>query len=229
MDSFWYFGKNAVPLFTNDMKELELNWYAVKVFFNKVFELEEKLESMGLESYIAVQKVQLKGIRHLQAVKKLAQAEQEGHSQDRRFFQEGAILYERVPLVKSLLFVRADANRILEVDALLKPVADASSAKGFIYKTTDWKTFAVIPAKQMEMFRLVTGAGLGGLEFFADDDFTRFKQGDRVRVIDGPLRGAEGYIKRIRKNRRLLVSIEGVIAVATSYIPPQNLQIVPEA
>ena len=211
------------------MKEQELNWYAVKVFFNKVFELEDKLESMGLESYIAAQKVQLKGERHLQAAKKLALAAQEGHPQDRRFFREGAILYERVPLVKSLLFVHADEHRILEVEALLKPVADASPAKGFIYKTADWKTYAVIPPKQMEMFRLVTGSGVGGLEFFADDDFTRFKQGDRVRVIDGPLKGAEGYIKRIKKDRRLLVSIEGVIAVASSYIPPQNLQIVPEA
>jgi hypothetical protein len=47
-------------------------------------------------------------------------------------------------------------------------------------------------------------------------------------VLEGPLKGAEGYIKRIRKDRRLLVAIEGFIAVATSFIPFQYLEKVPE-
>jgi transcription antitermination factor NusG len=49
-----------------------------------------------------------------------------------------------------------------------------------------------------------------------------------VRVTEGPLKGAEGYIRRIRKDRRLLVSIEGVVAVATSYIPMSQLMKVEE-
>lgn len=40
-----------------------------------------------------------------------------------------------------------------------------------------------------------------------------------MRVTEGPFKGAEGYIKRIKGNRRLIVSIEGVVAVATTYIP----------
>jgi len=207
------------------MKELELNWYAVKVFFNKVFQWEEKLEDMGLEVYVAVQKVHLKGLRHMQAAKALATAAQEGTRPDPRFFREGPYLYERVPMVSSLLFVKADAQRIKEVASLLREPSGNASAQGFVYKTTDWSSFAIIPAKQMEAFRLVTEKG-DNLEIFAADDITRFKEGNRVRVKEGPLKGAEGYIKRIRKNRRLLVCIEGIIAVATSYIPPQNLEIV---
>ena len=34
--------------------------------------------------------------------------------------------------------------------------------------------------------------------------------------ICGPFKGAEGYIKRIRGNRRLVVALEGIIAVATT-------------
>ena len=49
-----------------------------------------------------------------------------------------------------------------------------------------------------------------------------------MRVVEGPLKGAEGYIKRIQKNRRLLVAIEGIVAVATSYIPPQFMETVKE-
>jgi len=78
------------------------------------------------------------------------------------------------------------------------------------------------------VFMLVTNSGESGLEFFSSEDITRFKQGEKVRVVEGPLKGAEGYIKRIRRNRRLLVSIEGIVAVATSYIPPQFLEKVKE-
>jgi ribosomal protein L24 len=47
-------------------------------------------------------------------------------------------------------------------------------------------------------------------------------------VIDGPLKGAEGYIKRIKKDRRLLVCVEGVIAVATSYLPERMVEKITE-
>ena len=102
-------------------------------------------------------------------------------------------------------------------------MAACVDGKGFIYKTADRKTEAVIPDKQMAMFRMVCSSGADGLEFFSDEDMSRYKTGDKVRVLEGPLKGAEGYIKRIRKDRRLLVSIEGFIAVATSFIPPQFL------
>ena len=94
---------------------------------------------------------------------------------------------------------------------------------GYIYKNTE-KEYAVVPDREMASFRLVVEQGSKGLEFFADDDISRYATGDRVRVKEGPLSGAEGYIKRIRRDRKLLVVIEGIIAVATSYIPPQNLE-----
>ena len=209
------------------MKSNERNWYAMKVFFNKVFEMETLLEGHGLECYLAVEKVLLKGEDHLAAARKLALDPSYGKP-DNRFIREGALIYRRQPMVSSLLFVCTDAAGLQWLEKLLKDAADAGRAIGFLYRTADWKTLAVIPAKQMEIFRLVTSAGTGGLDFFADDDITRFKQGSRVRVKEGPLKGAEGYIKRIRRDRRLLVSIEGVIAVATSYIPPEQLEIIPE-
>lgn len=203
-------------------------WYAVKVFFNKVFQMEDMLEAMGLETYLPVYKLQLKGQAHSAAARKLA-ATEPYHRQDPRYMQIGPVIYERKPLVTSLIFVKADKEQIKAVDARLRQDAEFGKILGFVYKTPDWKEFAAIPPSQMESFMLVTGSGENGLTFFADDDITRFAGGDRVRVKEGPLKGAEGYIKRIRKDRRLLVCIEGVIAVATSYIPPQMLEKVENA
>ena len=202
------------------MAETKLFWFALKVFFNKVFEWEERLTQEGFETYLAVEKRCLKGEDHLRAARKIA-LEAGDAAAASRYIREGVQIYERRPLIASLLFVKASRQDALGIDKEL-------AGKGFIYKKADKKTLSAIPEKQMASFRLVTSSLETGLTFFSDDSITRYRQGARVRVKEGPLKGAEGYIKRIRKDRRLLVSIEGVVAVATSYIPPQMLEIVPE-
>ena len=197
------------------MEGNKLNWYALKVFYGKVFEIEARLGDMDLETYIPVRKELLKGEDHMRALRRLSTPDD--NRRDNQFIQVGPLIFKRVPVVSSLLFVRAPQERLKEVEECVKE-------KGFVYKTADRKAEAVIPDKQMAMFQLVCSSGAEGLEFFADDDLTRYKSGDRVRVLEGPLKGAEGYIKRIRKDRRLLVAIEGFIAVATTFIPPQFLE-----
>lgn len=206
------------------MEQKPRNWYALKVFFNKVFEMEALLETVpDTETYLPVDRVQLKGQAHSLARKRIAEEKPEA----RKYIQEGPFIYERVPMVTSLLFVHTPEERLPEIENAL--LADnLLDKRGFIYKSADRQSYAVIPEKQMSSFRLVTSKGSTGLDFFSADDITRFKQGDKVRVKEGPFQGAEGYIKRFRRERRLLVGVEGIVAVATSFIPPELLEIVPE-
>lgn len=202
--------------------ELQRNWYAVKVFFNKVFALEGKLQARGLETFLAVNKLQLKGEEYLRAQRRMAL---DTNPLEVLYVREGPVIYRRVPLVNSLLFVKATEEEICEVEALLKePLSYGGSLMGFIYKNAERKEFAIIPPAQMDIFRMVVESAPGGAKVFTPDDIGRFGLGEKVRVKEGPLKGAEGYIKRIRRDRKLLVCIEGVIAVASSYIPPQFLE-----
>ena len=200
------------------MEESTLHWYALKVFFSKVFEMEAALSEMDLETYIPVRKVQLKGEEHLRAARRLATPDET--RRDNQYLQAGPVIFKREPIVTSLMFVRAPEEK-------LPAISERVFGKGFIYRTADGTRPSVIPDKQMAMFQLVCSSGEQGLEYYSDEDMTRYKSGDRVRVLEGPLKGAEGYIKRIRKDRRLLVAIEGFIAVATTFIPPQFLEKVP--
>ena len=201
----------------------QMKWYALKIFFNKVFDVEAYLDARGIDTYLPVQKVLLKGIAHMLARKRLAKAPEH---QDPRYVMEGPMIYERRPLVNALLFVHCTEEQLQEGDAYMKERDSNNNMRGYIYSTykDGERKMASIPDKEMACFRIVVDAGSKGLEFYADDDISRYATGDRVRVKEGPLRGAEGYIKRIRRDRRLLVVIEGIIAVATTYIPPQNLE-----
>jgi len=67
----------------------------------------------------------------------------------------------------------------------------------------------------METFIWVTKTGCKSLEAYNIE----LVKGDRVRVIDGIFKGAEGYVCRVHGTKRFVVKINGVAAVATTYIP----------
>lgn len=194
------------------------NWYALKVFYNKVFEIESFLRSRGIESYIPVQKEEVKGEKYL-TLRRLQK--RDGHFPDTRYVEDGAMIKIRKPLVTSLMFFHATEEDLLQIKA-----DSEFQGRAMIYSSADRSRPAVIPDREMAAFRLVADSGETGLTFFSSDNITRYRQGDRVRVKCGPLKGAEGYIKRIKKDRRLLVSIEGIVAVATSFIPPEDLEVI---
>ncbi len=128
----------------------------------------------------------------------------------------GRTVYREEPLVGSLMFVRAEERYVVDLERRL-------TGKVMLYRRSGGREPAPIPDTEMEIFMLVTSIRDRGLEpvdaFGAD-----CRRGDRVRVTDGVFKGAEGYVRRIGRDRRLVVSIEGVVAVATSYIPTRYLR-----
>ena len=206
------------------MEESALQWYAVKVFFNKVFDMESALTAQGYATYLAVDHVLLKGEAHTQARRHIAFLKADGKT-DTRYIEEGPAIFQRIPMVSSLLFFCFFEKEITALDESFKDATGGT--KGFIYKKRDSEGRFVceaIPDCQMEAFRLITSHGPEGLEFFSADDISRFATGCKVRVTDGPFKGAVGYVKRIKRNRRLLVAIEGIVAVVSAYIDPRLLE-----
>jgi transcription antitermination factor NusG len=54
----------------------------------------------------------------------------------------------------------------------------------------------------------------------------KLREGQTVRVRNGSFAGVEGRIVRIRKSRRIMVEIPGMLAVATTYVRPEILELV---
>lgn len=119
-------------------------------------------------------------------------------------------------VVKSLLFLHCTE------DVLEQFVADRWQ-RVWLYRWAESRQPAAIPDREMEVFRFVVTAGHEGLTLLGDDR-PEYHLGDRVVVTDGPFKGAEGHIRRIRRDRRLVVTIPGIVAVATTYIHPSLLR-----
>ena len=114
------------------------------------------------------------------------------------------------PAVGGLMFVKVS-------ESILKEMKGKISGTAMFYPAPDGSP-ARIPDHEMTIFRLVTSRGSEGLEYLPGDT-SEYAVGQRVRVLEGPFCGAEGYIRRIHGDRRLVVTINGVCAVAKSYIP----------
>ena len=205
--------------------ENESHWYAVKVFYNRVFDLEALLEAYGIETYVACEAVELKGRDHSAALKKLA--DESDSIAHKKYVQIGPVVYKKKTLVNSLLFARADDEHLAIIEEKLSD-KDTGIKKGFIYKDSTRKKYSIIPEWQMNSFKYVTSSGDDGFIVIPKEKIPHYNTGDRVRVTDGPFKGCEGHIIRIKKDRRLMVCIEGVLAVATGYIPQKLLEKVEE-
>lgn len=128
----------------------------------------------------------------------------------------GVKIKRRQPAISSLIFIRSSEEQILRLQQRLR-------GEAMLYADRETKTPTAIPEREMQIFISVTSLDDAGLEYLGDIS-TEWTTGERVRVIDGPFKGAEGYIKRIKGNHRLIVAIEGIAAVATSYIPTAFLE-----
>lgn len=133
-------------------------------------------------------------------------------------YSGGKIEYSREQLVKSLLFVCCTPEAFSRTRARfagnVTPYYDRTEGR--------WLT---VPDKQMEGFIALCDFKDSGLEYLGRDE-GKYHQGDRVRVTEGVFKGLEGHIKRIRHDRKLVVTIEGIAAFATGHIPPAFLEVV---
>ena len=122
----------------------------------------------------------------------------------------------RKPAISSLVFLKLEEERVVGFEKKLYP-------RVYLYRYRQSKNPAVIPDREMEVFKMITSTENSKWDF-VDIESIKFSTNDRVRVAGGPFEGAEGYIKRIKGNRRLVVAIEGIVAIATAYIPSCYLE-----
>lgn len=122
-----------------------------------------------------------------------------------------------VPLIPNVVFIR------VEPDACYDIVNELSLPVRYVLDRAERRP-APITDKQMNDFRFLVE--------MPDDCLTLvdipLAAGDRVRVIAGPMKGIEGELIRLKGHRRVVVRLNDVISVATTYIPATMLEKIDE-
>jgi transcription termination/antitermination protein NusG len=114
---------------------------------------------------------------------------------DVRSKRAGATNLVHVPLFPGYLFVRHAMDKVSYVEIL--------KARGVVrILESGWTRLTPIPDAEIDAIQRLVDSGL---PIFSHE---YFRQGDRVRVVEGPLTGLEGTFVRDKPNQgRLVVSI----------------------
>ena len=171
-----------------------MSWYALKIFFGK---------GKPIKAYFVAN-----GIEHIYDVKK----DYWDKDKKKRIVKE-------IPIMPSLILFRTTKTKAIEIERKFLNKVMLYRGKN----SKELKEPSKISEREVEIFNIVATSGVEGLDFY-DEYNPKFTKGDKFRVIEGPLKGAEGYVVRIKKDHKLYVSIKGLCAVTTGYIPKAFLQ-----
>lgn len=128
---------------------------------------------------------------------------------------------ELIPVIRDLIFVRA-------VRSELQWVKDRNPYLQYMIDIRNGQKI-IVPDKQMRDFIAVAGTYNEHLIFFSPDE-VNLRKGTKVRITGGDFEGYEGIFVKVKgaRDRRVVISLQGVIALAMATISPDLIEVIKE-
>lgn len=172
-----------------------LEWFPMRVTYRRELKMKDVLDELGIENFVPM---------HYELI--------DTANGPRRML---------VPAIHNLIFVRSTQETLTE----LKMHRREFEPLRYMMKPLDGGyTIMRVPDREMENFLRVARVEDERVMFLDYNDFIS-KIGRRVRINEGHFAGVEGVIKRIKKNKHVVVQIEGVAAVAITFVPASFLSL----
>lgn len=180
------------------MNKIEKNavaWYVLRVTYQREITASKKLDELGIENYVPTIRSKIRNEKGL------------------------AIGWKTEPLVHNYIFVHDSYSNILTIKQ------GNLDYLRFVMGKDDEGLNSVpqyVPDKQMSDFiKVVRTMGSKPVDPNID-----LRKGDKVRVLTGPFEGVEGVFVRMpnRHEKRVVVQIEGVAAVATQTLNASDVE-----
>ena len=127
---------------------------------------------------------------------------------------------KKKPLIPKLLFIKTSCGVASKIENESRNSVGGLPSL-WIYRYHGRREIQPIGEAEFRLFRLLTAEDSMRCEVYHKEEF---KVGDRLRVKDGPFKGYEGYARRIKKNKHIIVEIEGMCAIALPFIHPDLLE-----
>lgn len=181
---------------TNENDKVE--WYPMRSSYGREQKVKENLDKLGIDNYVPMtyQFTEVNGKR-------------------RRVL---------VPAVHNLIFVHSSRNTITDLKTNNVFLSSLRYMKRkSIYETNSQALIITVPTNQMNNFIKATKDHEEEITYLSDDQ-GKCTVGQKVRIINGTFCGVEGQIKRIQKNKRVLVTLEGISTVMLNFVPKDLME-----
>ena len=170
------------------------SWFPMRVTYSREMKVKGELDRLEIENFIPM-------------TYRFTESRNDGDTELRR---------ELVPAINNLIFVRSTQERLSE----LKRTNEVLEPLRYMMDRTaeEAHTIMTVPDKQMENFLRVARMTDESV-MFLDESTIVGKEGKRVRIMGGAFEGVEAVIRRVKRCKRVVVEIEGVMSVAIAFVP----------
>ena len=172
-------------------------WYVLRVTYQRELIAKRKLDELHIESFVPTRQVKCK-------------------------LRNGRVSMQRRALVHNYIFIHADRATIDNVKRFELPYL-----RYVMHNKDNVRQMMTVPEEQMHNFMLITGTEDERLMLLQPESVD-IALGTRVRITGGLFAGAEGVLIKVAgaRDRRVVVKIDGVAAVATPKIEKELLEII---
>lgn len=123
-------------------------------------------------------------------------------------------------IIPRVLFIKTTREKALELERRGWDT-NQSLVPFWIYRFPSDDQIQVIPDSSINLLRLLTANDATRCEIFNKKEF---KENEHVRITGGIYEGYEGYVQRVKKNKHVIVKIEGICLIMLPFIHPDLLE-----
>ena len=174
-------------------------WFPMRVTYHRETKIKALLDEMGIENFLPM---------HWEVVET----------------KNGGKKRMLLPAIHNLIFVRSTQAFLTELKMTREEFAPMRYMMKRPLSSNEKSEIMTVPDRQMENFMRVASVQDDRVMFLDCNDFIN-RIGQRVKVIDGYFSGVEGVVKRINKNKKIVVQLEGIAAVAIAFVPANQLSL----
>lgn len=121
--------------------------------------------------------------------------------------------------IPRMMFIRTGLENALDLERKSRDRTDRIEPF-FLFRTHGRRVVPEITDQEIHLLRLLTANDSTRCEIYRKNNV---REGDHVQITGGPFAGYTGYVRRIRKNKHVVVEVEGVCAIALPFIHPDLL------
>lgn len=172
-----------------------IHWYPMRVTYNREMRMKSCFDALGIESFVPMK-----------------------YEMGNGDYSSGEKL---VPAIHNLIFVHSNQETI----TALKMERQDFTPLRYMMRPSDTGTMQIMTVPDLEMDNFIkTCSNIDHALFYIDDSGYISQVGKMVRITAGPFKDVVGVVKRIKRNRCVVVRIQGVAAVAIAYVPSRFVE-----
>jgi len=169
-------------------------WYVLRVLFGRELKLKEKLLERNIKCFVPLRYVETN--------------------------KEGITKRKLISAISCIIFIHTNC---LVIDTLKCEYKYILPFRYLVDKSTN-KPMVV---RDKEMYNFIAIAGnreLTEYVHYLGKEAQNLKRGEEVTIKSGIFKGIKGRIVRVKRQRRVMVELQGIADVVTAYIPNELLE-----